>query len=94
MIIKCCKECPFFQESPLSAGFMGILIPSQNWGTCGYNPDDDSLVWEFGLGMTPSPEKDAAQKRARSRLAVLDKHTIPSGCPLRTRKITLELAGN
>jgi hypothetical protein len=59
MIIRCCKECPFFQDSPLTAGLMKILTGDLPYGMCGYDPSDDRSglgpVWSFTINSPSHP---------------------------------------
>lgn len=89
MIIRCCKECPFFRFTVLA------LFAGGNSGVCGYSRDDETLVTgETVIGMEPGPAREAAARRAVTRMPILNSQEVPSGCPLRVKDITLTLAKN
>lgn len=86
MIVTRCCECPFFRETPLSAGLMAVLVPDEmrRLGTCDYDGSTDELIPHPPLGMKPGPVKDQMQQRLRARLCIKNSHdSPPDGCPLR-----------
>jgi len=87
MIVRSCRQCPFFH--PMS-GIMSLLLGPFKTGMCNYFVEDDSLV-VVDLVMPPGPERDAMTARARARLVIDDHDHIPEACPLHTRDITISL---
>lgn len=91
MKVRCCKECPFFQELPL-LGTIGLLLAATTPpGVCGYDAGADAVV-VVELGMKPGPDRDAMLRRAKRRMVVSDRTIIPSGCPLRISDVVVSLS--
>jgi hypothetical protein len=93
VIVQCCKECPFFQETLLT--FLASMLATRDrpCGVCGYARDDDSYV-HFDREIESGSDRTEVMRRARDRMPVLNSREIPPGCPLRTQDITLTLAKN
>jgi hypothetical protein len=87
MIVRCCKECPFFQTILLA-----LFANKPNSGLCGYDGVRDAKALET-LGLPPGPERDIAKASADRRMIVRDNTTIPDQCPLHTKDIVLTLDG-
>jgi hypothetical protein len=86
MIIKCCRECPFYQKTLLT-------LLAGKAGMCGYDAKDDSLV-SFDLDMEPGPARIERLRRAHNRMVIDNDRGVPTGCPLREKDVTITLAKN
>ena len=96
MIVTRCCECPFFRETPLSAGVLAIFSSDElrRLGTCDYDCSTDGLIPHPPLGMKPSAQKDQMYQRLRARLPIKDnQQPPPDGCPLRKNPIIVALQG-
>jgi hypothetical protein len=83
VIVRCCKECPFFQIIMLA-----VFRPDS--GLCGYDGVRDAKSLDT-IGLPPGPERNMAKLSADRRMIVRDNNTIPDKCPLRSRDIVLTL---
>lgn len=90
MLIRRCKECPFFQET--MGSFLSVVSGRADTpqGVCGYHVESDSLV-TFQGGMPPGREYDAMIHRAWERRKILDAQSVPPNCPLRQKDILITL---
>lgn len=101
LAITRCSACPFFEDSPLKNGLLGILggalLADSQHGICCLLPSGEFLPsTDIKIGLPPGPEREAEEPRyakARSRRFVEDKRTIPTDCPLRQGDWTLTIAG-
>ena len=101
LVVTRCSACPFFEDSPLKAGLLGIigsvLLADSQHGHCCLLPSDEFLPSaDLKIGLPPGPERDAEEPRyvkARSRRFIEDKRTIPKDCPLRQADWTVTLTG-
>lgn len=101
IVVTRCSACPFFEDSPLKTGLLGIvgtvLLADSQHGICGVLPSGEFLPsGDLKLGLPPGPERLAEEPRlakARSRRVVEDKRTIPDDCPLRQDDVTITTAG-
>lgn len=94
MIITRCSECPFFRETPLTEGLLGIFASEEmkRMGTCNYDRSTERLMPSPPLSMESGPKRDEIRKRLRSRLVVKDnENPPPEDCPLRREPITIAL---
>lgn len=101
LVVTRCSTCPFFEDSPLKTGLLGIvgevLLADSQHGICCILPSGEYLPsCDLKLGLPPGPERQAEEPRlakARSRRIVPDKRTIPNDCPLRQVDITVAVTG-
>lgn len=102
LVVPRCSACPFFEDSPLKTGLLGIigtaLLADSQHGICCLLPSGEFLPSaDLKLGLRPGPERQAEEPRlakARSRRVVEDKRTIPADCPLRRDDWTVTLTGS
>lgn len=100
-VITRCSACPFFEDSPLKTGLLGILgtvlLSDSQHGLCCVLPSGEFLPSaDLKIGLPQGPEREAEEPRlvkARSRRVVEDKRTIPADCPLRQSDWTITTAG-
>ncbi len=85
MVVKRCKECPFYQDILLA-----VLANKPNSGLCGYDAGRDGLAL-VPRGLRPGPERDEAMASSARRLIVPNNNTVPDKCPLRAKDIVLTL---
>lgn len=90
MLVRRCRECPFFHEQLASAlsVFMGAARAPQ--GVCSYHVETDSLI-VTELGMPPGPEHDAMIHKSWSRMVVRNAQEIPPDCPLRQHDVLITI---
>jgi len=101
LVVPRCSACPFFEDSPLKSGLLGILgnalLADSQHGICCLLPSGEFLPsTDIKIGLPPGPERDAEEPRyakARSRRVVEDKRVVPSDCPLRQADVTITLTG-
>jgi hypothetical protein len=101
LVVTRCSACPFFEDSPLKTGLLGILgtalLADSQHGICCVLPSGEFLPSaDLKLGLPPGPDRQAEEPRlakARSRRVIEDKRTIPNDCPLRQVDITVTAAG-
>ena len=98
LVVTRCSACPFFEDSPLKNGLLGIfgavLLDSQH-GLCGLLPSGEFLPsTDIKIGLPPGPAREAEEPRyakARARRFIEDKRTIPDDCPLRQNDWTVTI---
>jgi hypothetical protein len=101
LVVTRCSACPFFEDSPLKTGLLGILgtvlLTDSQHGICNILPSGEFLPSaDLKIGLPPGPLREAEEPRltkARSRRIVEDKRTIPDDCPLRQADWTITIAG-
>lgn len=101
LVVTRCSACPFFEDSPLKSGLLGIfgsvLLADSQHGICCLLPSDEFLPsTDIKIGLPPAERKaeEPRYAKARSRRIVEDKRTIPEDCPLRQADWTVTLAGD
>lgn len=83
MIVRCCKECPFFKVSMIA-----ILARGPNAGICFYDPVGDRLRPEFDITSSTDPIGTISKW-----LLINQKDLVPpSECPLRIKEVVVSLA--
>lgn len=86
MIIKACKECPFFQNTLLA-----MIATKGVGGVCSCDGKNDRNI-HVDLGLNPGTEEyDKNRRDAWRRMKIPDPTTIPDACPLRTADVTITL---
>jgi hypothetical protein len=101
LVVAHCSACPFFEDSPLKTGLLGIfgsaLLADSQHGICTILPSGEFLPsTDIKIGLPPGPERDAEEPRyakARSRRFIEDKRLVPDDCPLRQADVTITLTG-
>jgi len=101
LVITHCAACPFFEDSPLKSGLLGVLgsalLADSQHGICCLLPTGDFLPSaDIKIGLPPGPEREAEKPRyaqAKSRRFIEDKRTIPKDCPLRQNDWTVTITG-
>jgi hypothetical protein len=101
LVVTRCAACPFFEDSPLKTGLLGILgtvlLTDSQHGICCMLPSGEFLPsTNLKIGLPPGPAREAEETRlakARSRRVVEDKRTVPEDCPLRKDDWTVTLTG-
>jgi hypothetical protein len=101
LVITRCSACPFFEDSPLKGGLLGILggalLADSQHGICCLLPSGEFLPsTDLKIGLPPGPAREAEEPRyakARSRRFIEDKRTIPDDCPLRQTDMTITITG-
>lgn len=101
LLVTRCSACPFFEDSPLKNGLLGILcgvlLADSQHGICCILPSGEHLpTTDIQIGLPPGPDREAEEPRyakARSRRFIEDKRTIPDDCPLRLAEVTVTIAG-
>jgi hypothetical protein len=83
MVVKRCKECPFFQETLFS-------LISRKAGLCAYSPSDDTMV-VVDTSMPEGPARDEMRRKGQARLPIRDREVVPEACPLRTLDVVVTL---
>ena len=100
LVITRCSACPFFEDSPIK-GLFGIftqaLLADSHHGICSLLPSGEYLPSaDIKIGLPPGPAREAEEPRyvkARSRLVVPDRRTIPEECPLKQADVTVTRTG-
>jgi hypothetical protein len=100
LVVTRCSACPFFEDSPLKNGLLGILgsalLADSQHGICCLLPSGEFLPsTDIKIGLPPGEARKAEEPRyvkARSRRFIEDKRTIPADCPLRQDDWTITLA--
>jgi hypothetical protein len=96
LVVTRCAACPFFEDSPLKGGLLGILgsvlLADSHHGICCLLPSGEFLPsTDIRIGLPPGPQRYA---KAKSRRFIEDKRAIPADCPLRRNDWTITLAGD
>lgn len=99
LVVTRCAKCPFFEESLLKGGLLGILgtalLADTQHGICNLLPSGEFLPsTDLQIGLPPGPARDAEAPRyarAKERRFIKDKRTIPTDCPLQSDDWTITI---
>ena len=85
MIVKACKDCPFFHATALA------MLARSEGGVCSYDRKHDRNV-TLDLTLTPgSPGHYENRRAAWERMKIANPTVVPQECPLRTNDVIVTL---
>lgn len=88
MMVRACKECPFFGYT-VGSLLRGLMEGGGRPGVCTYDAVEDKII-RPDLEDEPEQQRQSVNRMAQ-RMLIHDSDVVPDGCPLRKHNIVIAL---